>query len=208
MDTDYINGTFDKDGNLVIRKLNDSELKMLDKFYKETYCTNFDDNNNLYENKLYHLDSAQLRELKREYKKYDLINSLPLKQRVKLVEMDFSRLNELCEEYDIDADDIPSLMPHRFLYDENNSRNHCIYNKSKYLNKMNPLNDECYDTTRDFLVGFKNEIEANSFDKNIEKSEWNVKTNDRQLELIDEEIYKQRLKNINKSELLKGKNNS
>ena len=41
LDVDYINGVFDKNGNKVIRGLNEEEKEWLNKFYKETLNASF-----------------------------------------------------------------------------------------------------------------------------------------------------------------------
>ena len=60
IETDYINGIYDADGNELLRPLYASEKEFLNKYYEEVVGANF-----LYDNELKDLNS-QLREFKKK----------------------------------------------------------------------------------------------------------------------------------------------
>ena len=127
IEPDYVNGTFNKDGEMVIRPLNEEEKTFLNSFYEEVIGANF-----MHDDLLKELHSA-LKVLKN---KPQLTNEEP---------EDVERLQS---EYYARADEVllyPDACDQKKLYGENNSRNRCLYNRTKTAGILDELNDSTYD---------------------------------------------------------------
>jgi len=127
IEAEYVNGTYDKDGTMVMRPLNNEEKKFLNSFYEETIGANFQHDN-------------ILKELYRAMK--------PLKKKKVLTKTEQDDLDRLQTEYHLRADEVLLYSDHedqKKLYGENNARNRCVYNRSKSIGILDELNDETYD---------------------------------------------------------------
>ena len=126
----YVNGTFDKDGAMVIRPLNHEEKTFLNSFYEEVVGANFN-------------HDTILRELHSAMK--------PLKAKKKLGKLDSwdeDDLSRLQIEYYMRADEVllyPGKEDQKKLYGENNARNRCLFNRTKSIGVLDELNNSTYD---------------------------------------------------------------
>ncbi len=127
IEPDYVNGTFNAKGEMVMRPLNDEEKDFLNSYYEEVVVTNF-----------MHDDI-----LKALYKAMK-----PLKKKKVLTEEDHDDLMRLQIEYYMRADEVLLYSDHedqKKIYGENNSRNRCIFNRPKSSGILDELNDATYD---------------------------------------------------------------
>ena len=127
IETEYVNGVYDKDGRMLMRPMNNDEKNFLNSFYEEVIGANF-------------MHDNELRRLHGEMK--------ILKDRKYLSEEENLKLMELQIEYFARADDVLLYSDHcdqKKLYGENNARNRCVYNRSKSINMLDELNDSTYD---------------------------------------------------------------
>lgn len=150
IETNYINGVRNKDGELVIRPLNDEEKTFLNKFYEETIITNF----------LHNKDLRTLSKIKKSILEDDII--LELKEKIKtlkeekhteevlkkiknlkeIIKITKKQNEETFNERLTDLEDqmqdlreehllYPDKNDHKRFYNANNSRNNCLYTKMK-----------------------------------------------------------------------------
>jgi hypothetical protein len=127
IEPDYVNGTFNSKGELVMRALNNEEKTFLNSFYEEVIGANF-------------MHDNILKELYRAMK--------PLKAKKNLSEEEHDDLMRLQIEYYMRADEVllySDEEDQKKLYGENNARNRCVYNRSKSIGILDELNDETYD---------------------------------------------------------------
>ena len=127
IETEYVNGTYDKDGVRVIRPLNAEEKKFLNAFYEEVVSSNF-------------MHDNILKELHGEMK--------DLKKKDDLTDKESEDLMRLQIEYYMRADEVllyPDHEDQKKLYGENNARNRCLYNRTKSVGILDELNDATYD---------------------------------------------------------------
>ena len=127
IETDYINGVKNKDGELVIRPLNEEEKTFLNSFYEEVIGANF-------------MHDDILKELHKELK--------ILKSKKELTVEEEAELMKLQLDYYARADDVllyPESCDQKKLYGENNARNRCLYNRTKTAGILDELNDGTYD---------------------------------------------------------------
>ena len=127
IEPDYVNGTFNAKGEMVMRPLNYEEKTFLNAFYEEVIGANF-------------MHDEILRELHRAMK--------PLKAKSVLDEEEHDDLMRLQIEYYMRADEVllySDSEDQKKLYGENNARNRCVYNRSKSIGILDELNDETYD---------------------------------------------------------------
>ena len=150
IETDYINGVYDKHGNQVIRALNDDELEFMNKFYEEAIGANFQH------------DTA-LRKLNKEIR------------RLKKEDPDSPELPDLQRRYNERAEEVllyPDKEDQKKIYGENNSRNRCLYNKSKMLGALDVLDDEVYNHLHNNIYNnpsATDDILINTIDKSFKK---------------------------------------
>ena len=127
IEPDYVNGTFNSDGEMVIRPLNNEEKTFLNAFYEEVIGANF-------------LHDCSLRKLHSQMK--------PLKAKDHLDEDEADMLKTLQKEYYERADEVllySDQEDQKKLYGENNARNRCIFNRTKSMGILDELNDATYD---------------------------------------------------------------
>jgi len=127
MDTEYINGVYDDEGNELIRPLNYEEKTFLNTFYEEVVGANF-------------IHDAELRRFKREMEK--------IKEKEELTDQDAQQLMHLQLMYCQRADEVliyTDQEDQNALYGENNARNRCIFNIHKTTGFMEELSEESFD---------------------------------------------------------------
>ena len=128
IEPDYVNGTYNAKGELVMRALNNEEKDFLNSFYEEVIGANF-------------MHDKILKELHRAMK--------PLKaNKLFLTEEEEDDLMRLQIEYYMRADEVLLISDpeeQKKIYGENNARNRCVYNRSKSIGILDALNDETYD---------------------------------------------------------------
>jgi hypothetical protein len=150
IETDYINGVYDKHGNKVIRELNGDELDFLNKFYEEAIGANFQH------------DTA-LRKLNKEIR------------RLKKEDPESEELRELQVRYNQRAEEVllyPDKEEQKKIYGENNARNRCLYNKSKMMGTLGVLDDEVYNSLHNNVYNNPNtadDILINTIDKTLKR---------------------------------------
>ena len=126
IEPDYINGVRDDDGNVVIRPLNDEEKNFLNNFYEEVINANFK-------------HDYELRDLNDQIKELKAIEN-PTKAELR--KLDCLRL-----QYYQRADEVLLFTDEedqRKIYNENNSRNRCLYTRIKSSGRLVELNNETY----------------------------------------------------------------
>ena len=127
IEPEYIDGVYDKDGNQLIRPMNDTEKRFLNSFYEEVIGANF-------------IHDSELSSLSKELK--------TLKKLENLTEDQEDELMRLQLEYYALADEVllyPDSEDQKKLYGENNARNRCVYNRSKSIGILDELNEAIYD---------------------------------------------------------------
>ena len=127
IELDYVNGAYNKAGEQVMRPLNDEEKRFLNSFYEEVIGANFQ-------------HDAILKELYHAMK--------PLKKKKVLTDEEHDDLMRLQIEYYMRADEVLLISDpeeQKKIYGENNSRNRCVYNRSKSIGILDELNDETYE---------------------------------------------------------------
>jgi hypothetical protein len=163
IEPDYVDGVYDKDGKRVIRALNDEEKAWLNQYYEETVVTNFFHqpelkNLNKYKKAIIQDDIVQdlLKEVK-ELEKNKPANKKrirELKEIIKLTkkqnEETYAKQLEHLEEELQEAREKYLLYPnkedHKQFYNDNNSRNNCLFNRSKMMHVLDNLEIEEFDT--------------------------------------------------------------
>lgn len=133
IETEYINGVFDKDGNQVIRSLNCDEKDFLNKYYEEAVGANF-------------LYDSELKSINQELRK--------LKSKRDLSKGELLELDKLQLEYYARADEVllyPEHADQKKLYGENNTRNRCLFNRTKAVGILDELNDNVWDEIHEQL---------------------------------------------------------
>lgn len=127
IEPDYVNGTFNAAGEMVIRPLDAEEKTFLNSFYEEVVGANFQ-------------HSPELKSLYNKMK--------PLKKKKTLTDEEQNELMQLQLEYYAKADEVLLYSDgedQKKIYGENNARNRCVYNRSKSMGILDELNNETYD---------------------------------------------------------------
>jgi uncharacterized protein (UPF0335 family) len=162
IEPDYINGVYDEHGKQVIRPLTNDEKAWLNQFYEETMVTNF----------LHHPDLRKLNRYRRAIIEDDTVKQIQaeIKELNKDKAANGSRIKQLKEiititkkqneetyaeqlQYiDEELQDLreehllyPDKEDHKQFYNQNNSRNNCIFNRSRSMGKLTDLEIEEYD---------------------------------------------------------------
>ena len=150
IETEYINGVFDKQGNRLIRELTKEEKEWLDKFYRETVNANFTGNKEIYEltkrlsfvkklasypeklmklrkNNYNNKNDAKIEEIEKflELHKYTKFGMMPPKSLDRVI----TNLNKKIINLKADLNFYSTKDDEKSIYEENNSRNRCIYNR-------------------------------------------------------------------------------
>jgi hypothetical protein len=162
IETDYVNGVYDKTGNPVIRKLTFKEKEFLNKFYEETVVTNFFHHPELKllnQKKRQIIEDGTVMELKSELnslEKNKTANKQKIKDLKEIIRITKKQNEETFSEelYDIEKE-LQELREekllysdredHKVFYNENNSRNNCLFNKKRITGKLFDLDIEEYD---------------------------------------------------------------
>jgi hypothetical protein len=127
LETDYVDGVLDDEGNMAIRPLNEDEKKWLNKFYEEEVHTNF-----LYDRELRNVQE-EIKML--EGKKDPTDEDLERHSYLKLIQID--RSDEVLLN--------PTEEDRKAVYSKNNARNRCIYNRAKSEGRLCEYKPEVYD---------------------------------------------------------------
>lgn len=132
IDTGYVDGVFDNEGNRLIRALTEEEKDWLDKFYSEHVNASFSEDN-------IHtiLPEEKRQRIKNQIKQY--------KEEVKEIQKE---INTLTIKKNLLEDEIKELKEKDYktqCYDANNSRNRCLYNMARKTGKLTKLKNKEYD---------------------------------------------------------------
>ena len=157
IETDYIDGLYDQDGNTVLRPLNEEEKKFLNDFYEETVGANF-----LHDEELKRLSKAkkkiiedrQILELRESLK---TITDRKERNRIKQIIKEVKKQNE--ETYEKELRSIERMMQarrrkvllysnkeeHKQFYKANNDRNVCLFNRLNTSQEIRYCDQDEYD---------------------------------------------------------------
>lgn len=151
IDTHYVDGVYDEKGNKVIRELNEEEKKWLDEFYRCNVNASFTEKTDIF---------TELDEQKRREVKVDLRT---IKKEIEKIQKEINEhhisINELVEKKALLEDDYDKLYSKdikKQIYDENNSRNRCLYNQAKKRGKLIKINRRTYE---DIGLGYLEDFE-------------------------------------------------
>lgn len=163
IETDYVNGVYDKNGKEVIRPMTDAEKQWLNDFYEETVVTNFlrhPELKRLNDEKRAIIECKHVKKMKDQVKDLRKLDPLQtetikeLKQTIKLtkeqnreihyrkirkIEKEMQKIREMVLLYS-DTED------HKQFYTENNKRNNCIYNTCKKRGTLIDLDIDAVDS--------------------------------------------------------------
>lgn len=122
----YVNGVKNRDGEEVIRPLNDSEKEFMDKFIKEYYCASFDpnDENNLHKKKVDDVTIYNIRQKLSELRASQYKTKCP---------EELAGIYSEIEELD---DYLAEVYPQKKCTDDNNSRNIDLLNLGTATNQV------------------------------------------------------------------------
>jgi hypothetical protein len=158
IETDYVRGIYDSNSNELIRPLNTKEKEWLNKFYEETVVTNFyhdPELKRLLRKKKEIVEDSTVKKLKDEVvihkEKKDKKRVMELKEIIRFTkkqneEKYYNKLQEIEQEIEELRRELllyPEKEDHKLFYSDNNSRNSCLFNKSKITGKLDNL-DELY----------------------------------------------------------------
>lgn len=162
IEPDYVNGVYDSEGRQVIRALTEDEKSFLNKFYEETIVTNFYHDKELRTLNRHKKDIiedatvkelfSQLKELekdkennKKKIKDLKEIIKLTKKQNEEIYNDELSSLEEELDELRKEKLLYPDREDHKLFYNLNNSRNNCIFNKTRIMGRLISMDAEEYD---------------------------------------------------------------
>ena len=126
----YVDGVKNKkDGEDVIRPLNDSEKEWLNKFNGEYYGASFDknDDNNLHNNRV---DDVVIYNIRQD------ISRIRKEAAAASKDDDTELAKELYQELEEQLDYLREVYPKKKCQDDNNSRNRCLLNTGKATNEV------------------------------------------------------------------------
>jgi hypothetical protein len=153
IEPEYVNGVHNRDGEQVIRPLTDKEKQWLNKYYEETVVTNFyhePELKKLNKVKKSIIEDDTVKELQKEVKELSenkVTNGPRIKQLKEIIKLTkkqneetYSDKLELIEEELQEAREEYLLYPdkedHKKFYNDNNSRNACLFNKMRITGKL------------------------------------------------------------------------
>jgi len=147
IDTFYVDGIKDDNGNTVIRALEPSEKEWLDKFYSEHVNASFCETNTLHDVRSKE-DRVKIKERVKILKKERQVLQKDINKAI--TEMNAMELNnlELNKEIRRIDDELTMLVAEdqkKQCTDANNARNRCLYNQAKKTGKLVKLNYRDYD---------------------------------------------------------------
>jgi hypothetical protein len=202
IEPDYINGVKNADGETVIRPLTEGEKKFLNDFYAETVITDFLHDprlKGLLKKKQKLINSADIKELQIEIKalkqsKNDNTKRIQeLKDIIKLlkernIEENEDEINLINKKMDSIRKEVllyPDKESHKKFYNDNNSRNSCIYNRSVMMNKLTYIDHEDYNKFSESYDALNNDYENYLIDM-LEREKYELEE-ERLMELLKEE---------------------
>ena len=149
IEPDYVNGVKNQHGEEVIRPLTEEVTAWLDKFYGETVATSDKQLNPTDEIMGYMKQKAECRKEVAKLKKEHKQNKRKIKEdtRIQFLEAKIISI-ENCLDFLREEQGVfyPTCEEQRGLYNENNSRNFCLYNNRKSRGMLLELTTETVDT--------------------------------------------------------------
>lgn len=153
IEPEYIDGVFDKDGKQVIRSLTEDEKAWLNQWYEEAIVTNFYHDKelktlnrmkkNIIEDETVDILKKQVKQLQKnkssnakKIKDLKEIIHLTKKQNEETYSEQLQEIEQELEELRKEKLLYPDKEDHKQFYNENNSRNSCIFNKSRISGKL------------------------------------------------------------------------
>lgn len=155
LDTDYVKGTINSDGEVVIRKLTRDERDWLNQFYKETLNTNFNKYDSFYPiNGIDKLTSKDLKKIREEFLNADKTINIALLEYIPIVKY-------IANKYDIPYETVINLVKRKEIYDANNALNSDLIKNfmRSSCDKYNEDLEEDYYYPLDCLNEFNDTIE-------------------------------------------------
>lgn len=156
LETEYVNGVTNKDGEMVIRPLNDEEKEWLDQFYKETLNTSFSKNISFYPIPgTDDMNSREIKEIRQEFLNEDKSINYEKLDDIKFV-------SKIARKYSLPDETIVNLIKRKEIYDANNAIN------NDYIN--NSLRSSCEmkcEEEEDFYIPMGNDSTDNAFEDGV-----------------------------------------
>ena len=144
IETDYVNGVRNKDGELVIRAMTDDETAWLDNFYGESLICSSKNLNPTEEIQDY---AKKKSSLKKRIAKERKDTGLKTNRRIVFLENKIIKIEECLDFLREEAGVLhPTCEEQRRLFRDNNKRNKCIYNNLKSRGMLLELTTETYDS--------------------------------------------------------------
>ena len=147
IEADYVNGVVDANGVMVIPPLDDEAKQFLNDFYEEEVNTNFN-----------HIKDWEVRDalatIRKEYTPLRKLKIKLIKADQEVPEEIWDRLDELRIEFAGIAEGHllnVDIEEHYRIYNENNHRNRCLFNRKKTSGVLNELNNETYNDIHDVM---------------------------------------------------------
>lgn len=149
IETSYVDGVFDDQGNELIRGLTDDEKEWLNKFYGEFVANSDRQLNPTPEIMKYMEQKSECKKKIAKIRRTEKVKTSPkiafLQNKIREIEASLDFLREEAGVFHATCDE------QRALYNVNNSRNYCVYNNRKARGMLIDLTPENCDT---FIANF------------------------------------------------------
>lgn len=209
IEPDYTNGVFNEHGEKVIRELTEKEKQYLNDFYAETIITDFlhdprlkrllSKKQELINDETVHMLNKQIKE--QDPRDKDRIREL--KQIVKLTkkqnkDLHKEKIDEIEKQMQEVRDEVllyPNKEQHKKFYNDNNSRNSCIYTKATSMNKMNQIDPNDHHIFSNIVHSLFGNIDCEDYEEHL-------------IDILEREMYEdeeERLEYVIKEEKSKKK---
>jgi len=165
IEPDYVNGIKGEDGEYVIRPLTEEEKSWLNDFYGETIAVSDRYLNPTEQMMEYMKKKSNIKKEIKDIKKEKSYKSKKQSDKDSKIKSLLSKIDDIEEKLDQLRLEYGVLYPtcdeHRELYNENNSRNFCLYNNRKARGMLLELTDATLDT---FLAEYWDVLSSFGYD--------------------------------------------
>ena len=134
IETDYIDGVFNEEGKQVIRAMNDEEKAWLDQFYKEYTIASLP-TNTIIKKKL-----LEIKNLKKQLRTCNPEDYEEFEEEYIGLVGEFEQLRKTAGAM------FPTYEDHLNIFNSNNSRNRCLFNKAKITGSLVNLDIDEFDS--------------------------------------------------------------